>query len=80
MVCDRRAYFGRHIRRIVLILVVVEDGLRPCHNYDYRQDLIKSLNPCCSGRWSATHWHVHLQGLLYPVLILVVVEDGLRQA
>ena len=40
---------------VVLILVVVEDGLRQprhCQN-DYR--FSPRLNPCCSGRWSATY-------------------------
>ena len=37
----------------VLILVVVEDGLvlAFCHKH---AQVVMSLNPCCSGRWSRT--------------------------
>ena len=38
------------------------------------------LNPCCSGRWSATLSHRLLNLFYRVVLILVVVEDGLRPA
>ena len=35
----------------VLILVVMEDGLRLTNAV---VDIIKGLNPCCNGRWSQT--------------------------
>ena len=53
MVCDGfflKIYKAGHR---VLILVVVEDGLRrpPHKQMSWGQ---RCLNPCCSGRWSAT--------------------------
>ena len=36
---------------IVLILVVMEYGLRPTRIFSQIQD---SLNPCCNGIWSQT--------------------------
>ena len=62
--------------KVVLILIVVDDGLV------LKKDMIMSeinvsLNPYCSGRWSRTE-HPSFQGYPCPhVLILVVVEDGL---
>ena len=38
----------------VLILVVVEDGLRPRRLASSYAPRAQGLNPCCSGRWSAT--------------------------
>ena len=40
----------------------------------------KSLNPCCSGRWSRTHDTLAVLNRANVVLILVVVEDGLVRA
>ena len=41
--------------QVVLILVVVEDGLVQSARGKIWSDFsIKSLNPCCSGRWSHT--------------------------
>ena len=37
----------------VLILVVVEDGL-VLKDFKMTAESLKSLNPCCSGRWSRT--------------------------
>ena len=43
------------------------------------EDGQESLNPCCSGRWSATIDSEKFEpSESYDVLILVVVEDGLR--
>ena len=40
---------------------------------------MKSLNPCCGGRWSQSGVKKEVKELDYSVvLILVVVEDGLR--
>ena len=38
----------------------------------------ESLNPCCSGQWSSTHFY-RLLIKIYIVLILVVVDNGLVQ-
>ena len=59
----------------VLILVVMEDGLR----HGFCADLLTkdSLNPCCNGRWSPTIGQFFTPEEL--VLILVVMEDGLRR-
>ena len=52
----------------VLILVVVEDGLVPVTVFGYKRKLDKSLNPCCSGRWSRTGDRI----------LLCAVWDGLN--
>ena len=49
-------------------------------SYGYKLDdsvKEKSLNPCCSGRWSRTDYENFSQQRWHCVLILVVVEDGL---
>ena len=62
----------------VLILVLVEDGLR-VDIYDDLNDWANCLNPCSCGGWSQ-----RLCSLMCVVtktkhvLILVLVEDGLR--
>ena len=64
---------------IVLILVVMEDGLRVC---SVLLDLLHklSLNPCCYGRWSQRTSSSSLtEQRQEQVLILVVMEDGLRE-
>ncbi len=61
----------------VLILVLMEDGLRA-------QPLLKRLlpvvclNPCFNGRWSASQNGGGAVLLVRTVLILVLMEDGLR--
>ena len=60
----------------VLILVVMEDGLRQHLNETDNGRL--SLNPCCNGRWSPTNGIQDLLEEFGEVLILVVMEDGLR--
>ncbi len=62
----------------VLILVVMEDGLRP-HIAEIRQKILTCLNPCCNGRWSQTV-KKYIMSALLTVLILVVMEDGLRRS
>ena len=63
--------------QVVLILVVVEDGLVQSARGKIWSDFsIKSLNPCCSGRWSRTPLNFFYK-FLCIVLILVVVDDGL---
>ena len=62
--------------KLVLILIVVEDGLvqvRPVPS----NFLPGGLNPYCSGRWSRTYTVVHIDHYAVVVLILIVVEDGL---
>ena len=61
--------------RVVLILVVMEDGLWP----NWVPCLfLRSLNPCCNGRWSLTLTLREMK--TRNVLILVVMEDGLWRA
>ena len=40
--------------------------------------LVKSLNPCCYGRWSQSPLKASQSSRTKTVLILVVMEDGLR--
>ena len=54
----------------------MEDGLRRKGSLCVAAFLL-CLNPCCSGRWSATRV-ILFKNRLKVVLILVVVEDGLR--
>ena len=61
--------------KIVLILVVVEDGLVPLQ-FSSKVLFTPSLNPCCSGRWSRTGKE-YFKERSKSVVILVVVEDGL---
>ncbi len=66
---------GKYIHP-VLILVVMEDGLRLIMKTSNKTNKV-SLNPCCNGRWSQTNIEEEvLNGA--KVLILVVMEDGLR--
>ena len=60
---------------LVLILVVMEYGLRLTHN-PYAPTILCCLNPCCNGIWSqsANIKPKHMNN----VLILVVMEYGLR--
>ena len=63
---------------MVLILVLMEDGLRGTS----RSTIPKSsgsLNPCFSGRWSASNPNERIEDCGWNVLILVLVEDGLRE-
>ena len=62
----------------VLILVVVEDGLR---GVEACEKITKwaCLNPCCCGRWSQRFKRRYFLCFERKVLILVVVEDGLRE-
>ena len=54
----------------------MDDGLvrqESCHKH---VQVVMSLNPCCSGRWSRTCvYGAYLRRV--RVLILIVVEDGL---
>ena len=53
----------------------MEDGLVLDFNCALHT-LLKSLNPCCNGRWSRTTGYNASKGG-DGVLILVVMEDGL---
>ena len=63
---------------LVLILVVVDDGLVQFKKLAESAN-VKSLNPCCSGRWSSTWSQCRRMVSNVLVLILVVVDDGLVQ-
>ena len=39
----------------VLILVVMEDGLREEKKIPF-SPFLRGLNPCCYGRWSQSRW------------------------
>ena len=61
----------------VLILVVMEDGLRLMSTNKQVKRWTR-LNPCCNGRWSQTQSKNLRGSMALAVLILVVMEDGLR--
>ena len=65
----------RQSLKVVLILIVVEDGLvlRVMKSISVN---LRGLNPYCSGRWSRTDATTDLDKMKL-VLILIVVEDGL---
>ena len=63
------------MNKIVLILVVMEYGLRPC---GFSHASFSCLNPCCNGIWSQTLWCYQQKQQQKSVLILVVMEYGLR--
>ena len=63
--------------RHVLILVVMEDGLRV--RLVNTESGVYCLNPCCYGRWSQKIiFGIGFALICICVLILVVMEDGLR--
>ena len=59
----------------VLILIIVDNGLVQIYSRSKHRSY-ESLNPCCSGQWSSTHFY-RLLIKIYIVLILVVVDNGL---
>ena len=61
----------------VLILVLVEDGLRDMVLVATNM-LLPGLNPCSCGRWSQSLKIYKYETSFCFVLILVLVEDGLR--
>ena len=63
--------------KVVLILVVMEEGQRPRLHEDQGRRLC--LNPCCNGRGSKTGDRPMNQGESWAVLILVVMEEGQRR-
>ena len=62
--------------REVLILVLMEDGLRDKNKTMNNLEL--SLNPCSYGRWSQSMKTLAQMRQRHFVLILVLMEDGLR--
>ena len=62
---------------MVLILVLVEDGLREIPKMTL-EEFCDSLNPCFSGGWSQRPPSRIKKVRSITVLILVLVEDGLR--
>ena len=57
---------------------MVEDGLREYSTLAINTVTLRSLNPCCGGRWSQREVQLFRKDFHLNVLILVVVEDGLR--
>ena len=71
-------FVGEITKRLyVLILVLVEDGLRG-YFYLWLNKQTPRLNPCFSGGWSQSYNANCKPCNRVPVLILVLVEDGLR--
>ena len=78
MVSEFTAKMLKEVREIVLILVLVEDGLRgSCRTFCYTS-WSKGLNPCSCGGWSQRFRIDMKNNVKIVVLILVLVEDGLR--
>ena len=69
--------FPQEPKYTVLILVLVEDGLRAFFFFTFNP-LATSLNPCSCGGWSQRYLIFLKLFLIIKVLILVLVEDGLR--
>ena len=63
------------LRRCVLILVVMEYGLRLCTR-PLKRFTPERLNPCCTGIWSQTREETLLLRSKGQVLILIVMEFG----
>ena len=62
----------------VLILVLMEDGLRDLYCLPFTVVVCRCLNPCFNGRWSASSERKAQKANKKAVLILVLMEDGLR--
>ncbi len=61
----------------VLILVLMEDGLRAVSTTEISSS--SRLNPCSYGRWSQSAIRTNAADFgAAEVLILVLMEDGLR--
>ena len=56
----------------------MEYGLGQDLETKFHGKTVKSLNPCCNGRWSRTDFRKAMEDWLW-VLILVVMEDDLWQ-
>ena len=69
---------GGVMKMCVLILVLVEDGLRALVKWSDKS-FERCLNPCCCGRWSQRRSMKAKTLTKEVVLILVLVEDGLRE-
>ena len=60
--------------KVVLILVVMEDGFGVVKNFMNKAE-VRGLNPCCNGRWFRRYIEYN-KSQKNSVLILVVMEDG----
>ena len=65
-------------RRCVLILILLEYGLRHCKQVTFNHAWV-SLNPYSIGIWSATYVKITQNRMGIKVLILILLEYGLRQ-
>ena len=71
-------YLPTGVSKIVLILILLEYGLRP-GAVSVKGIPQNRLNPYSIGIWSATHQRVFQRTLCSPVLILILLEYGLRR-
>ena len=78
MVCEACGKDATEISDWVLILVLMEYGLRAQHSLIIRSPKGFSLNPCFNGIWSASPHPSHPPKRHRRVLILVLMEYGLR--
>ena len=76
MVCELKAKTSAGIDVTVLILVLMEYGLRDRLSTDW--DFFQCLNPCFNGIWSARLDSSRRYPKDEAVLILVLMEYGLR--
>ena len=67
---------GKGHPKVVLILVVMEEGQRPSLLHFFMAAILR-LNPCCNGRGSKTITE-GTEKKFAVVLILVVMEEGQR--
>ena len=77
MVCDGSRHCSESVRYNVLILILLEYGLRQTASL-IAELSASSLNPYSIGIWSATHPKKNVNILKLLVLILILLEYGLR--
>ena len=77
MVCDKQEKSSTNIKERVLILILLEYGLRLDKEFD-TIDFKTGLNPYSIGIWSATRYYEVAWIKIYAVLILILLEYGLR--
>ena len=66
-------------KKIVIILVLLEDTLRAAYDTRLAELMPQSHNPCFIGRYSQSEKHVSVLATSETVLILVLLEDTLRE-
>ncbi len=74
----QKTYNNGKSKENVLILVLMEDGMRVKRDQNKFYLISIRLNPCFNGRWSARTPNRVADADALKVLILVLMEDGLR--